>query len=258
MDRWFEDRVVLISGGAGQLGAAEVELFSARGAAVFAGDLTLRDPEVSGRPLQPTNLSPVHIHLDVTSEASWDHFVGLAIETHGRVDILVNNAALLSRAGVTDVSLDEWQETLAVTLTGTWLGMKAVVPHMVRRGTGAIVNIGSVDGLVGKGGLTAYQAAKGGVRMLSKSSAIELAPKGVRVNCVHPSAMAERMRPTRFAPSVAPSQRKQLEQELSASVPLRRLARAEEVANAVCYLASDQASYITGADFVVDGGLTAQ
>lgn len=252
----FEGKVVLIAGAAGQLGRAETELFLARGAVVVAGDKVMGEGGSKG---DGGPEGTVHrVSLDVTDEESWRAFVDVAVGRAGRIDVLVNNAALLSRGGVRDVGGEEWDEVMSVTAKGSWLGMKAVVPVMLRQKQGCIVNIGSVDGIIGKGGGTAYQAAKGAVRMLSKSAAVELAKANVRVNSVHPGALVGRMRPNRFTEELGPEDRQHLEEALAREVPMGRLARAEEVAEAVCFLASERASYITGADLMVDGGLTAK
>jgi 3alpha(or 20beta)-hydroxysteroid dehydrogenase len=188
------------------------------------------------------------MRLDVTRAEDWEAAVERAEREHGGLDVLVNNAGISGRPGVVDLDEDLWARVIAVNQTGTWLGMRAAARVMRPRRTGAIVNVSSMYGLVGTTESAAYHATKGAVRLLTKQAALELGPYGIRVNSVHPGFVKTAMTET------LPAERVQLLLDHSA---LHRAAAPAEVATAVLFLASDDASFVTGAELVVDGGYTA-
>lgn len=243
-------RVALVSGGAGGIGAACVESFCAQGARVVLGDV--RDQQGDALAGQVNRRFGERLasyrHLDVSRDRDWRDAVDAAQNEFGGLDILVSNAGISARPGVADLDEETWAQALAVNQTGVWLGMRAVIPALLRRGGGSIVNISSIYGIVGTPASAAYHATKGAVRLLTKSAALELGPQKIRVNSVHPGYIATTMTQT------LPEDRKRALHEQSA---LKRAGSAGEVAAAVVFLASDAASFVTGAELVVDGGYTA-
>jgi 3alpha(or 20beta)-hydroxysteroid dehydrogenase len=187
-------------------------------------------------------------HLDVRDEVQWAAAVDEAVTRFGRLDVLVNNAGILRHATLVDTTLDAYREVVDVNQVGCFLGMRAVVPVMAAAGRGSIVNTSSAVGLEGGSGVFAYAASKAAIRSMTQSAAIELGPLGIRVNSIHPGGVDTEM----VRPDGA-----ELPSEPLTRVPLRRLARPEEIAPLAVFLASDESSYCTGAAFVVDGGQTA-
>ena len=250
MGRLLDGKVAIISGGAHGIGAAEARTFCRHGARVMVGDLLDDEGRALVAAINAETGADVaaYARLDVRDSASWDALVRQTEQAFGRLTTLVNNAGVPARSGLEETTEAEWNATIDVDLKGAWLGMKACIPAMRRGGGGAIVNTSSHYGLVASGKAMTYHAAKGGVLMLSKAAAIEYAAQNIRVNSIHPG-----LTDTVRIASLPPDWR----QSLLDSVPLKRIAAPEEVANAVLFLVSDLASYMTGASLVVDGGLTA-
>lgn len=247
-------KVVLISGAAQGMGAAEARLCAAHGASVVLGDVQQQRVEELAEELSAAGFSATAVSLDVTSEQSWQQAVARAEEAHGRLDGLVNNAGVADPAGIEETTRAVWDQTIAVNQTGVWLGMRAAAPAMRRAGSGSIVNISSIYGIVGSPGSAAYHGTKGAVRVLTKSAALEYAGAGIRVNSVHPGYIDTAMlrRPFENRPEA------DLEEVVAAVTPLGRMGTAEEIAWAVLFLLSDEASFVTGSELVVDGGYTAR
>ena len=239
----LDDKVALITGGARGQGASEAELFAAAGAQVVITDVLDEGAETAER----LGASVDFLRHDVTSEAAWTEVVDTVVDRHGRLDVLVNNAGIFRTVGLTETTLEMWEQMLAVNQTGVFLGMKAVAPTMKAQGAGSIINISSIAGMRGAGLAHAYAATKWAVRGMSKSAAQELSPHGVRVNSVHPGIIDTAM--LREFGDALPM----IEQR----IPLGRVATADEVGKLVLFLASDDASYCTGQEFVVDGAMTA-
>lgn len=241
-------KVALITGAARGQGAAEARLFAENGARVVISDVQESALGKLGEELRGDGHDVAEFPLDVTSAEQWSAAVQKAEAQFGRLDVLVNNAGVLSMAGVEDTDLDSWNQIVAVNQTGTWLGMKAAVPAMRRAGGGSVVNISSIFGLIGSGGAAAYQATKGAVRILTKTAAVEYAAESIRVNSVHPGVIA------------TPMIDEELPQEaldgLLQGTPMGRPGNPEEVAACALFLASDESSYVTGAELAVDGGFT--
>jgi NAD(P)-dependent dehydrogenase (short-subunit alcohol dehydrogenase family) len=249
MDR-LKGKVALISGGARGQGAAEARLFVHEGAKVVVGDVLDAQAlqlaaEIS---TQAGSRAVTAVHLDVTRAADWRGAVEACMRDFGGLDILVNNAGIFNMSGLEDTSEELWDSVVNINQKGVWLGMKTAVPMMRQRGGGSIINISSVAGLTGSTGSTAYHGTKGAVRLLTKAAAVQYGPEKIRVNSVHPGLIATQM------VDIIPQAQRAAFQTM---VPLKREGRAEDVANVVLFLASDDASYITGAEFVVDGGLNA-
>ncbi|MFF1552975.1 SDR family NAD(P)-dependent oxidoreductase [Rhodococcus erythropolis] len=245
----LEGKVAIVSGAARGQGAAEAKLFAAEGAAVVITDI--RDQELAGlRQEIEKDGGKVMMHrLDVTDEASWEKTVALTTERFGRLDILVNNAGILNMAGVEETTLDLWNQIIAINQTGTWLGIKTAVPAMRRSGGGSIINVSSIYGLVGSGAAAAYQSTKGAVRLLTKTAAVQYASEGIRVNSIHPGLIDTGMIdavPSDFIPVVV------------SATPLGRMGTPTEIAQGALFLASDESSFATGSELVLDGGYTAQ
>jgi len=236
-------KVALISGAARGMGSTEARMFAAEGAQVVLADV--RDTEgqaVAGE----IGAAARYTHMDVTREDDWTRAVAFAEAEFGGLDTLVNNAGVLSMAGVEDTTEKEWDQVIDVNQKGVWLGMKAAVPAMRRRGGGSIVNISSLYGLIGSGAATAYQASKGAVRLLTKTAAVQYAAEGIRVNSVHPGLTTTPM----VELGISPKDRA----AIASLACIKREARPEEIGYAVLFLASDEASFVTGAELVVDGG----
>jgi len=239
----LQGKVALVTGAAGGIGAAIVDAFLAEGASVVAGDLKSNDYE-RDRPV-------VGQALDVRDEFSWAEAVSTAEKTFGPLDILVNNAGVSgSPRGVEGTDRETWDAVIATNLTGCWLGMKLAIPSIRRAGAGSIINISSIYGIIGTGMAPAYHASKGGVRLLTKTAAIEYAPERIRINSIHPGGVD--------TPALVDMLPESAVDALKAMTPLgNRLARPQEIAAAVVFLASDESSYMTGSELVVDGGYTA-
>ena len=246
----LDGKVALISGGARGQGAAEGKLFAREGAKVVLGDVLDADGQQTAREIQGAGGSAVYVHLDVTQEADWQNAVGATVRNFGKLNILVNNAGIFRMEGLEETTMEIWNRMFAVNQTGVFLGMKYAVPEMRKAGGGSIINISSVAGLVGAGAATAYQASKGAVRILTKSVAIQYAKEKIRVNSIHPGVITTLM----VTQGIALETRKLFEQ----MTPLGREGTAEEMANGALFLASDESSYMTGAELVLDGGFTAQ
>ena len=244
-------KVALITGGASGMGQSEATIFAREGARVVVGDVL----EPQGRDIVDSIIKAGgqarFVTLDVTSEASWRDAVAAVVAAFGKLDILVNNAGISGTFDPDPMSTAAWDTLMSVNAKGVFLGLKHAIPAMRDAGSGAVVNISSISGFVGQDRVhMAYNASKGAVRIMTKSAAVQFAKDGVRVNSVHPGIMPP-MRTSKA--SADPAWR---EKSLRA-VPMKREGRVEEVAYAVLFLASDEASYITGTELVVDGGYLA-
>jgi NAD(P)-dependent dehydrogenase (short-subunit alcohol dehydrogenase family) len=233
------------------MGQSEAMIFAREGARVIVGDLL----EIEGRQvvdkIAAAGGQARFVPIDVTSEAEWERAVGVAIQAFGRLDVLVNNAGISGTFDPDTLSTTAWDALMNVNAKGVFLGMKHAIPRMREAGGGSIVNISSISGFVGQTAIhMAYNASKGAVRIMTKSAAVQYARDGIRVNSVHPGFMPP-MRTSKM--SADPQWRAKM---LNA-VPMKREGRVEEVAHAVLFLASDEASYITGTELVVDGGYLA-
>jgi 3alpha(or 20beta)-hydroxysteroid dehydrogenase len=237
-------KVALVTGAARGMGAAEARLFAAEGAVVVAADVR---PEVL---VLATEVGARALTLDVGSEEAWRDAISICETEHGRLDVLVNNAGIGgSHRHLVDLPLDEYLDVITVNQVGVFLGMKHAAPLMAEGGGGSIVNISSTNGLVGAAKSTAYVASKFAVRGMTKAAAIDLGPLGIRVNSVHPGGIETPLLTAegRFDPEyVFPFSR----------LPAGRVGQPEDVAHMVLFLASDDSRYCTGAEFVVDGGMT--
>jgi 3alpha(or 20beta)-hydroxysteroid dehydrogenase len=239
----LDGKVALITGGARGQGAAEGALFVAEGARVYLTDVLAEEGAKTAADLGATFLTH-----DVTSEAGWSGVVERVVGEAGRIDVLVNNAGIFRVVPMTQTSLDLWNQVMDINATGVFLGMKAVAPTMIAQQGGSIVNISSIAGLRGAGVAFAYGASKWAVRGMTKSAAQELAPHGIRVNSVHPGIID-----TQMITELGPDWR-----ELTLpQIPQGRVASADDVAKLVLYLASDESNYSNGAEFIVDGAMTA-
>jgi len=238
-------KVALITGGASGMGQSEAVIFAREGAKVVVADVL--EPE--GRQVADgLGGAGRFVRLDVTSEAAWQEAIAATLSHFGTLDVLVNNAGISGTFDPDTLSTSAWDRLMDVNAKGVFLGMKHAIPVMERAGAGAIVNISSVSGFVGQKGIhMAYNASKGAVRLMTKAAAVQFARSGIRVNSVHPGVMPP-MRTSKA--TAAPVFR----ERMLAGVPMRRAGRVEEVAYAVLFLASDEASYITGTELVVDGG----
>ena len=241
----LDGRVALLTGGARGQGAAEARLFAAEGAQVVISDV-LDDGEATARAC-----GGLYLHHDVTSEQRWTEVVDEIVRRFGRLDVLVNNAGIYMSGHIRDTALDDYRRVIEVNQIGVFLGMKAVAEPMIAAGAGSIVNISSVAGLRGGGTAVAYTASKWAVRGMTKSAARELGRHGIRVNSIHPGLIETAM--LHQVPGIDAGR---LDTWLR-TVPLGRVADADEVARLALFLASDDSSYCTGAEFIIDGGLTA-
>ena len=250
----LEGKVAIISGGAHGMGAVESRLFAREGARVVIADIRDDDGRQVEAEINEAGGESVYIHTDVTSEDAWANVVAQTVSRFGQLDILVNNAGISSRAVPDDDSLEAWSRIMDINSTGVFLGAKHAIGQMRQNGGGSIVNISSIAGLVGMlSGHPAYNASKGSVRIFTKAMAVRCGAENIRVNSVHPGYMPPMMGNI-STEAVRDGRRSMIEDQ----VPLGREGRQEEVANAVLFLASDDASYITGAELVVDGGFTAR
>ncbi|MDA0353230.1 MAG: glucose 1-dehydrogenase [Chloroflexi bacterium] len=242
----LEGNTALITGGARGQGAAEARLFAAEGANIVVTDILDDDGQQTAAAVGGT-----YIHHDVTSEADWAAVVKQAVEQYGGIDVLVNNAGIWMQTHLLGGSLDDYRRVIEVNQIGVFLGMRDVAPAMIERGGGSIVNISSIAGLRGTAGSIAYGASKWAVRGMTKSAARELAPHNVRVNSIHPGLIDTAM--LQQLPGIDSGNT----DTYINRVPLGRFAAADEVAKLALYLASDDSSYSTGSEFIVDGGMTA-
>jgi 3alpha(or 20beta)-hydroxysteroid dehydrogenase len=243
----LDGKVALITGGARGMGKSHVRHFVAEGARVVLGDV--RD-EQGAAVAAGLGSACRFVHHEVTSESDWAAAVEATVEAFGRLDVLVNNAGILQHAAIADMTLADFRRVLDVNLVGCWLGIKHVIAPMTAGGGGSIVNISSVEGLAGAAGLSAYSASKFAVRGLTRTAAQELGRHGIRVNSVHPGGVLTSMTLTAAEAftGVDPA-------ALLKTMPIPRLAEPIEISRLVAFLASDDSSYSSGAEFVADGGL---
>jgi 3alpha(or 20beta)-hydroxysteroid dehydrogenase len=235
-----DDKVVLITGGARGMGAAHAEALVSEGARVVIADVL--DDE--GRAVAEKLGESAHFeHLDVADPDRWEEVVDATMQRFGRLDGLVNNAGIVKVGPLRGSSVSDWQRVLDVNLTGAYLGMRAAIEPMIAGGGGSIVNISSVEGLAGSAHLHSYVAAKFGLRGVTKSAAVELARHDIRVNSIHPGLVHTPLS-------------KGVTEEFMEPIPMRRGAAPAEISTFVVFLISDESAYATGAEFVVDGGLT--
>jgi NAD(P)-dependent dehydrogenase (short-subunit alcohol dehydrogenase family) len=244
-------KVALISGAASGMGRSEATIFAGEGAKVVVGDLLEAEGRDVADAITKAGGQARFVTLDVTDERSWREAVAAAVSAFGKLDVLVNNAGISGTFDPDTLSVSAWDRLMSVNAKGVFLGMKCAVPAMEKAGGGAIVNISSISGFAGQDRVhMAYNASKGAVRIMTKSAAVQFGKLGIRVNSVHPGIMP----PMRT--SVGSADPAWRERSLR-HVPLKREGRVEEVAYAVLFLASDEASYITGTELVVDGGYLA-
>lgn len=237
-------KVALITGGARGQGAAEGRLFAEHGATVCVTDVLIEEGQASAAEIGGT-----FFEHDVTDPAAWAAITADIVAAHGKIDILINNAGIFRLGGLADTERELWDSTIAINQTGVFLGMQAVAPGMTANSSGSIINISSIAGMRGAGVALAYAASKWAVRGMTKSAAQELASQGVRVNSIHPGIID--------TPMLATFDNAGLREQVQSRIPMGYEASADDVANLALFLASDESSYCTGSEFIVDGGMTA-
>ena len=248
----LENKVALISGGSRGMGAAEAEIFAAEGAHVVIADILEDEGRKTASKIAETGARCLFTNLDVLKASDWESAISTVTSAFGKLDILVNNAGVTSRMMLLETSEPEWDRVMDINTKGTFLGIKTAIPAMKYSGGGSIVNISSQMGLVGADYISPqYQASKGAVRILTKSVAIQYASDKIRCNSIHPAPIETDM--TADIRDDADSF-----QDMLRRIPMGRYGKPEEVAYAVLYLASDESSFVTGSEVVVDGGWTAQ
>jgi meso-butanediol dehydrogenase/(S,S)-butanediol dehydrogenase/diacetyl reductase len=248
----LEGRVAVITAAGAGIGAATAHRLAREGARVVVADLSGRRAEAVAAEISGSRGRAEWLKMDAADPAGVQAAVGRALDAFGRLDVMVNNAGHAEVAPLHEISLESWNRVLAVTLTGAFLGMKYCLPVMRRQGKGVIVNTASISGTAGDHGLSSYNAAKAGVINLTRSAAIENARHGIRVNCVCPGTID-----TRAPDLLGGARADEVRREQATATPMGRMGQADEIASVICFLASDEASFITGAALVVDGGLTA-
>ncbi|GAA4075377.1 glucose 1-dehydrogenase [Actinomadura miaoliensis] len=244
----LDGKVALITGGARGMGKAHVRRFVAEGAKVVFGDVLEEEGAKLAADLADAGR---FVRMDVTSPEDWRSAVDTAVNAFGRLDVLVNNAGIIRHKSIEEMSLDECRRILDVNLVGQWLGIKSVTAAMRAAGGGSIVNVSSTEGFIGAAGLAAYSASKFGVRGLTKAAARELGPDGIRVNSIHPGGI---ITPMSMQDDVVNATAASADAFMKA-LPLGRLGSTREVTGLLVYLASDESSYCTGSEILVDGGM---
>jgi NAD(P)-dependent dehydrogenase (short-subunit alcohol dehydrogenase family) len=245
----LKDKVAVITGGAHGMGDAEARLFAAEGAKIVVADILGADAEAVAAEIRTRGGEAIAATIDVTREDDWNALIGKTLAAYGRLDILVNNAGISGSSVGNPDGLEGWHRIIAVNQTSVFLGTKLAAEQMAKTGGGSIVNISSIMGFVGStSGHPAYHASKGAVRIYSKAAAVRYGPSGVRVNTVHPGYMPPMLNATNAAERA----------DKIALTPLRRIGQPVEVAYGVLFLASDEASFVTGTELVIDGGFIAQ
>jgi cyclopentanol dehydrogenase len=247
----LDGKVALISGGARGQGACEARMFCEEGARVVMGDIRDDEGDALEKQLRADGFDATYTHLDVTKADDWRDAIETTERRYGKLNVLVNNAGILIRKRIEDTTEEDWDRIMAVNVKGIFLGTKAAVPAMRRAGGGSIVNISSTAGIVGGTSSAAYIASKGAVRLFTKATAIQFVGDTIRCNSVHPGPIETEMIAEMKADEAAWTRRLQL-------LPMRRPGAPEEIAYGVLYLASDESSYMTGSELVIDGGTTAQ
>ncbi|MEX0426451.1 SDR family NAD(P)-dependent oxidoreductase [Nocardioides sp. DS6] len=237
----LDGKVAIVTGASRGIGHAIVDALAAEGARVVATSRAAVDGSF------PTGVE--YECLDVASEADWQRVVAGVVARHGRVDVLVNNAGIIAYETVHDLTSEDWNKVVAVNQTGTWLGMREAIPHMIAQGGGSIINVSSIWGSAAVAGAHAYHATKGAVRNMSKSAAVSYAKERVRVNSVHPGFIR-----TPLTEAQAP----EVNEYVISQTPMGRAGNPDEIAAGVVFLASDESSFVTGSELVIDGGYLAQ
>ena len=241
----LQDKVIIITGGAQGMGETHARLCLQHGAKVVLTDINSEKGEALAKELGDNAL---FIKQDVTNQEDWDKVVKQTTATFGQIDVLVNNAGITTNTSILQTSVEDYRKILEINQVSVFLGMKAVIPSMKAAKQGSIINISSINGLVG--GAIGYTDSKFAVRGMTKAAALECAAYGIRVNSIHPGVIA--------TPMIMQSDTKDAVEAFAKTIPMKRVAQPEEVSGMVLFLASDDSSYSTGAEFVVDGGLTAQ
>lgn len=234
----LEGKVAIVTGAALGQGEATARLFAEHGAFVIVADILDQGQQVADE----IGSSARYIRLDVSDEDSWISLVSTVVADHGKIDVLINNAAIVTYAPIVEMTKSRFERVLSTNLTGTFLGLKTVMAHMMERGSGSIVNIASINATRGTAGMAAYDASKWGVRGITRTAAMEAGPHGVRVNSIYPGAIDTRMLHAHG---------------MKSEIALGRVGQPAEVAQASLFLAGDESSYVAGAELVVDGGWTA-
>ena len=245
-------KVAFISGGARGMGETEARLFAENGAKVVIGDVLEAEGQQVAADIDGSGGDAMFVPLDVTSESDWERAVAATVERYGRLDVLVNNAGVSGRSMVEDTRVEDWDRVMDINAKGVFLGTRYAIPEMQKVGGGSIINISSQLGLVGTDNSSPqYQASKGAVRIFTKTTAIQYAADGIRANSVHPGPIVTPMTEERRADPAT--------RELMLSrIPLARYGQPIDVAYGVLYLASDESSFVTGSELVIDGGWTAR
>ncbi len=253
----LEGKVALITGAAagvkGEImgfGGAAAWLFAAEGAKLVLADINEEQGRRTEAQLRDSGHAAVFTRLDVTSEDDWQAALALTVDTYGKLDVLINNAGTGGRMRLMETTEELWDAQMDVHGKGVFLGMKYAIPEMRKAGGGSIINVSSIYGLVGSATSTAYHAGKGASRILSKSAAIQYAGEGIRVNSIHPGFCRTPM-------TNASYQNAEHYEALLERIPMGRVGQPEELAQGMLYLASDESRYVTGAELVIDGGVTA-
>jgi NAD(P)-dependent dehydrogenase (short-subunit alcohol dehydrogenase family) len=254
----FDGKVVMVTGAASGIGLSCVERFLSEGAAAMLTDIdSAALASVTAR-LSGDGYTVSSVTHDASNEASWRTAMQALMTWRGKLDVLVNNAGIAAPGSVEDETLEGWRKTMAVNLDGVFLGTQQAIALMKQSG-GSIINISSIEGIIGEPLIAAYNASKGGVRIFTKSAALHCMNQGypIRINSVHPG-FVDTMMVSSFMTQLTPEVALAFQTDLMTRIPIKRLAQASEIASTVAFLASEDASYMTGSELVVDGGYTAR
>lgn len=249
MTHRLKGKVALITGASNGIGAGTSELFAKEGCSIILADKNFDEAKQLCNKISKFNPNCIALKLDVTSEKNWIEVIQKSINIFSEINILVNNAGIYSRKSIEQTELNEFEEIIKVNLNGTFLGTKHVIPEMRKTGNGSIINMSSTAGIVGNIGSGAYGASKGGIKIFTKYAALQHAHENIRVNSVHPGPINTEMISENLS---TPSNTN----KIMSKIPLKRIGTVNDVAMGVLFLASDESSYITGSELVIDGGLT--